>query len=127
MNSIARAEILVRLRAASHLDESDVGCGWFGAIEVDASVGDSDLCLDDCCSDVRIRKLALAASQAAADLVLYFTEFAGTIFTLSITIRFVGLLISPCALRSTDVSPIFSSTSTPLINLPNVVYWPSSR
>src|SRR6202040_1741051 len=58
---------------------------------------------------------------------LYFTEFAGTIFTLSITTRFVGLLISPCAFPSTGVLPILSSTSSPLINLPNVVYCPSSR
>src|SRR5215217_7816320 len=58
---------------------------------------------------------------------LYFTEFDGTIFTLSITTRFVGLLISPCVFRSTGVLPIFSRTSPPLINLPNVVYCPSSR
>src|SRR5204863_7562595 len=57
----------------------------------------------------------------------YFTEFAGTSFTLSIATRVVGLLTSPCAFRSAGVSPIFSSTSPPLINLPNVVYCPSRR
>src|SRR6266576_4426713 len=57
----------------------------------------------------------------------YFTEPAGTMSILLIVMRLVGLLISPCAFRSTGVLPIFSSTSSPLINLPNGVYCPPSR
>ena len=52
----------------------------------------------------------------------YFAEFAGTILMLSITTRLVGLLFSPELLLVTGVSPILPSTSSPLINLPNVVY-----
>ena len=52
----------------------------------------------------------------------HFTESAGTILMLSITTRLVGLLISPMLFLVTGVSPIFSSTSSPLISLPKVVY-----
>src|SRR5450432_856385 len=52
----------------------------------------------------------------------YFTESAGTIFTLSSATRVVGLLDSPPMLRVTDVSPIFPRTSSPLINFPKAVY-----
>ena len=49
-------------------------------------------------------------------------SYNGTIFTLSIVTRLLGLLTSPWAFRSTGVLPILSSTSSPLINLPKVVY-----
>jgi len=52
----------------------------------------------------------------------YWIEFAGTILMLSITTRLVGLLISPVLFLVTGVSPIFLSTSSPLISFPNVVY-----
>jgi hypothetical protein len=52
----------------------------------------------------------------------YFTESAGTMSILSIVTRSVGLLISFPLFRVTGVFPIFSSTSSPLINFPNVVY-----
>src|SRR5438477_13114142 len=52
----------------------------------------------------------------------YFTESAGTMSIFSITTRVVGLLFSPMLFRVTGVSPIFPSTSSPLINLPKVVY-----
>src|SRR5689334_6755446 len=55
----------------------------------------------------------------------HFTESAGTIFTDCTSIRFVGLLFSPLALRVTGVFPILSRTSSPLTTLPKAVYWRS--
>ena len=52
----------------------------------------------------------------------YFTESAGTILMLSITMRLAGLLGSPRLFLVTSVSPILSSTSWPFMSLPNVVY-----
>ncbi len=63
--------------------------------------------------------MALFAEERA----LYsFTESAGTILTLSMTTRLVGLLFSPELLTSTGVRAIFSRTSSPLTNFPKVVY-----
>ena len=44
----------------------------------------------------------------------YLTEPPGTMSILLITMRLVGLLISPTLFFTTDVSLIFSSTSSPL-------------
>ena len=49
-------------------------------------------------------------------------ELAGTIVMLSTPTRTVGLLRSR-PFGPTGVSPIFIKTSSPLINLPNAVYW----
>ncbi len=57
-----------------------------------------------------------------SSVVNYFTESAGTIVMLSIVTRLVGWLFSPPGPGVTAVLPIFSSTSSPLINLPKVVY-----
>ena len=48
--------------------------------------------------------------------------YDGTILMLSITTRLLGLLGSPVLFLVTGISPIFSSTSWPLISLPKVVY-----
>src|SRR5262245_7447391 len=57
----------------------------------------------------------------------YFTALAATILMLSTLTRTVGLLGSPLALGATGVSPIFPSTSSPLLSLPNAVYCRSRK
>src|SRR5206468_7855286 len=104
-------EILLRVRATAHLDERDLR---FLSASHSESFGVGG----------HVRVFKAAACRRTPN---YFTDSAGTTFTLSITTRFVGLLGSPCAFRSTGVLPIFSSTSSPLINLPKVVYCPSRR
>src|SRR5204863_8362232 len=74
-----------------------------------------------------LRNQRRASQSEATTTIHYFTESAGTILTLSITTRFVGLLVSPALFLVTGISPIFSRTSAPLTSLPNVVYCPSSR
>src|SRR5213596_1804599 len=107
---------------------------WMRAILVFEPFGIAEKLDSWCCSRRPLGGAARAcfvnqrrASQSEATTTIhYFTEFAGTIFTLSITTRFVGLLISPELFLVTGVPPIFSSTSSPLINLPKVVYCPLS-
>ena len=50
------------------------------------------------------------------------TRSAGTILMLMTPTRLSGALFSPDGLGPTGVSAIFSSTSSPLISLPNAVY-----
>ena len=105
-NEFNRArEILLRLRAAAHLDQSNL-CHVARSRDISHHFNSE-------------RFLDFARNDKTDG---YFTESARTISIFSITTRFVGLLISPCAFRSTGVSPIFSNTSSPLINLPKVVY-----
>src|SRR5439155_22306299 len=55
----------------------------------------------------------------------YFTESAGTIFTLSTATRLTGLLFSPPPPEVVGVSPSRASTSSPLITCPKAEYWRS--
>src|SRR4051812_43425386 len=99
-------EILFHVRAAPHLDEGNFCFACFCHVRLTESTRRSDkFCLCVLC-DFSVN---------------YFIELAGTISILLIVIRLVGLLFSPFPIV-TGVSPIFSSTSSPLINFPKVVY-----
>src|SRR5205814_8340218 len=101
-------EILLRLHAAAHLDKRNFCYSERRrGIPLHNLEGIFAGCLDFARHDRRIS---------------YFTESAGTILTLSITTRLIGLLGSPVLFLVTGMSPIFSSTSWPLIRLPKVVY-----
>src|SRR5581483_6354109 len=68
--------------------------------------------------------------QNAGDLLLahgHFTESAGTILTLCTSTRLVGRLFSPPLPWVVGTSPILPSASSPLINWPNPVYFPSRK
>src|SRR6266481_7484213 len=108
-NKFNRAsEILLRLHAAAHLDEGDFCHSERSrGIPLHSLERIFAVCLDFARHDRRIN---------------YFTESAGTILMLSITTRLVGLLGSPMLFLVTGISPIFPSTSWPLISLPKVVY-----
>src|SRR5437588_6431897 len=55
----------------------------------------------------------------------YLAESPGTILMLSTPTRVVGLLFSPPPEEVVATSPIFPSTSSPLIKQPKAVYWRS--
>src|SRR5215467_13587488 len=104
-------EILLRPRAAAHLDQCDLGrvfCHVERSRDISRFSENSKRFLDFARNDNGWPSL--------------FHRVSGTISIFSITIRLVGLLGSPMLFFVTGVSPIFSSTSSPLINFPNVVY-----
>src|SRR5437773_538236 len=113
-NEIERpGEILVRIRAASHLNKRDLG----------------HVCLSHSANYPRRTRSSRRCNYfrpsclSCSSWWSHFTESAGTMSIFSITTRVVGLLFSPMLFLVTGVSPIFASTSSPLINLPKVVYW----
>ena len=104
-------EILVRIRAASHLHESHFRHLRFSHLAINHEAHEDH-------EDEAVNFVFMSFV-----VTNYFSESAGTILMLSIATRLVGLLISPALFRVTAVSPILSSTSLPLISFPNVVYW----
>src|SRR5260370_2847364 len=109
-NEFTRAfKILFRLRAAPHLNEPDL-CHLRLHHSGINHEGHED-----------VNHLPLVAFVIFV-VKNYWTESAGTILMLSITTRLVGLLISPALFLDGGVSPILSSTSSPLFSFPNVLY-----